>query len=125
MPEGGEDSVRDDGSVRSIDVPDPAENLPDPTEKLDQTAPDNGVTEFSRDADPALVNAFSRLVLALDVGLIALSLGVMLIWFRGNWGLGGRFAVAGGVVCVYAGYRYTAIRQRIDAGEFDAHAGEQ
>ncbi len=117
----GSDSGENAGSIGSVSVPDPTENLPDPTEKLDQTTPDTKASTFSGDADPALTNAFWRLVLAVDVGFISLSLGVMLIWFRGNWGGGGRLVTAGGVVLLYAGYRYIALRRRINAGEFDDH----
>ena len=128
-PDAGNDDS-EDGPIRSISAQDPTETtsvsnpaaeLHDPTERFEQTRPDevsSGVTE------PAVKTAFWRLVLAVDLGLAALPLGAMFIWARGNWGLGGPLVVVGIVTLGYAGYRYTALRRRIDAGEFDAGVDE-
>lgn len=128
-PDAGNDDS-ENGPIRSISAQDPTETisvsnpaaeLHDSTERFEQTRPGEvsaGVTES------AVKTAFWRLVLALDLGLAALPLGAMFIWFRGNWGLGGPLAVVGIVTLGYAGYRYTALRRRIDAGEFDAGVDE-
>ena len=83
----GSDSGENAGSMESVSVPDPTENLPDPTEKLDQTTPDTKASTFSGDADPALTNAFWRLVLAVDVGLLSLSRSDahLVPWQLGGW----------------------------------------
>ncbi len=108
--------------TEAISVSDPAEELHDPTERFKQTRPDDEASAGA--AASAVKTAFWQLVLALDLGLAALPLGAMFIWFRGNWGLGGPLVAAGVVTLGYAGYRYTALRQRLDAGEFETDADE-
>ncbi|ERG88144.1 MAG: hypothetical protein J07HX5_00287 [halophilic archaeon J07HX5] len=116
----GSISVHD--PTEAISVRDPVEELHDPTERFEQTRPDEQASSDA--AEAAVKSAFWRLVLALDLGLAAFPLGTMLIWFRGDWSLGGPLVAAGVVVLGYAGYRYTTLRRRLNADESDVGVDE-
>lgn len=54
----------------------------------------------------AVVVAFWRIVLLLNVGVFAVALGVMLVVFRGEFTRGGAIAVIGVLTLAYAVVRY-------------------
>lgn len=100
------------GSLR-FEEPDPEADLlfqePDPEADLvpetpSVTVPDPTETDVSEE----LFETFWRLVLTLNVGLFAISLGPMLVYFRGQWRLGGGLFVLGVLAFGYAYYRYRA-----------------
>lgn len=53
-----------------------------------------------------LRRTFWTLVAAINVGLLATSLGAMLIGFRGEWADGGTLVALGVAAFLWAGYRY-------------------
>jgi hypothetical protein len=95
----------DEGSEDPGDAPE-ADMIPtveDPSERLRVESP--SVRDYSEvDADPELQKEFWSQVLLFNIALFCLSLGVMLVVFRGQWTLGGGlFAV--GLFAFGRGYR--------------------
>jgi hypothetical protein len=68
------------------------------------TAPDPTQTDAT--IDPNLERLFWKLVLTFNVALFAFSLGPMLIFFRGEWAVGGAIFGLGIVTFAYGYYRY-------------------
>jgi hypothetical protein len=62
------------------------------------------------DVDPAVSRVFWRLVLVFDVAFLALALGPMFIYFRGDWGTGGPAIALGAVAFVYGVREYREYR---------------
>lgn len=62
------------------------------------------------DVDPELARTFWRLVLVLDVGLLAVALGAMFVYFRGNWERGLALAGFGVAVLAYGAVQYRRYR---------------
>lgn len=93
-PRSVEPNVFDPNSVEpKIDVP----QAPDPTDN---------------DVSPALRRAFWLIVLMANVGLLALSIGVMFVVFQGQFRLGGSLVLLG-VIALFVGYhRYRQHRNR-------------
>lgn len=61
--------------------------------------------EIDGDADEVLLRTFWGSVIALNVAMAAVPLGLMLIYFRGDWELGG-LAIAVGCVAGVAAARF-------------------
>jgi hypothetical protein len=87
----------DASSLESATVPD----VPDSTPDVADPSPD--VPDES-DAPPELRRAFWTLVGLCNAGLLALSLGVMLVAFEGDLARGGPVAALGALLLL-AGYR--------------------
>ena len=109
-----------DGSIDRFepDEPDPeAEYTPDtPSVSIpDATkdAPSVSIPEIGDvDVPPGLARAFWGAVVAVNIGLFAVSLGLMVGVFRGQWRLGAT-AIVLGVVALLSGYRrYRAHQNR-------------
>lgn len=62
------------------------------------------------DVDPELLRAFWGLVGALNIGLFAVSIGLLLVVFRGNLRLGGGLVLLGVVALVGVGVGYRRYR---------------
>ena len=79
---------------------------------------DGGDTvEIDGDVDEVLLRTFWGAVISLNVAMAAVPLGLMLIYFRGDWELGG-LAVAVGLVAGAATYRfYHVFRKDRRSGE--------
>ena len=76
--------------------------------------------EIDGDVDEVLLRTFWGAVLSLNVAMAAVPLGLLLIYFRGDWELGG-LAVAVGLVAAVATYRfYYVFRQDRRSGEGEA-----
>lgn len=58
------------------------------------------------DVSPELFTAFWGVVLSANVGLFAVSLGLMLVYFRGQWRLGGTAVALGVGTFVYGYFKY-------------------
>ena len=69
------------------------------------------------DVDEVLFRTFWGAVISLNVAMAAVPLGLMLVYFRGNWELGG-LAVLVGLVAGAATYRfYHVFRKDRRSGE--------
>jgi len=89
---------------------------PDPT-PTPPSAPDTA--ERYGDVDPALRGLFWKLVIVFNAGLFAVSLGAMLVAFRGEVAVGGSLFVGGALALGYGLYGYRRGKRRLDDGEFD------
>jgi len=80
--------------------------------------PTGDSVEIDSDADEVLLRTFWGAVISLNVAMAAVPLGLMFIYFRGNWELGG-LAVAVGCVAAVATVRFYYIfrRDRRENGE--------
>ena len=81
-----------------------------------------------REVDPVIEGTFWTLVVVFNVGLIAFSVGIMLVVFEQNLALGGQVTLAGAVILAYGFYRYRSakqvIRDRAETGTTDEADGE-
>ncbi|MEF8786793.1 MAG: hypothetical protein V5A45_12740 [Haloarculaceae archaeon] len=79
----------------------------------------------SRDADPVVEGTFWTLVAVFNVGLLAVSLGVMFVIFQENPTLGWQLTVAGCLVLGYGFYRYRSAKEVIEerVGDGDDSGG--
>ena len=82
----------------------PSVGVPEPTEDVFQRSP--------------IARLFLIHVVVWNAVVLFVSLGVMLIYFRNDWTLGGRLLVAGGVLTVYGLYRWPR-----EVGETDDSSG--
>ncbi|MFB6171863.1 MAG: hypothetical protein ABEJ23_04965 [Haloarculaceae archaeon] len=57
-------------------------------------------------ADPELRRVFWSLVVTINLGLFAASLGLMLVGFRGRWTTGGSVFLLGVATLVWAWWKY-------------------
>jgi hypothetical protein len=84
--------------------PPPEEELgPDPPEVDGPEIPSveaPSVDVDYEDVPPDILRTFWILVLIANAGLLAFSLGVMFVIFRGNWDLGARLVVASGLLAI-------------------------
>lgn len=78
------------------------------------------------DVDRETYRLFWRLVIVFDVALLALSLGPMFVYFRGNWRRGLTLFVFGALVFAYGVARYREFRRSDEDGADDdaSDAGE-
>ncbi|WP_436923935.1 DUF7322 domain-containing protein [Halosimplex amylolyticum] len=93
-PERFEPSLGPD--VPEVDVP----SVPDPAESTDV------------DVDPELRATFWRLVLVFDVAFLAMAVGPMFVFFRGDWATGGPMFVLGVLAFAYGVSQYRQYRDR-------------
>ena len=108
LPEDAEPKPPDLGpEVPSVDVPGPDEGL---TESL---TPES-------DVDPETHRTFWRLVVVIDVALLALTVGPMLIYFEGDWRRGLAMVSLGLLVSAYGLRTYRGYMAE-DAGNQDAN----
>ena len=90
------------------EVENPADRLPDPA-----------------DVDPAIQTAFWAAVVYANVALFGVSLGAMLIGFRGQWRWGGAAVLVGLLAAVRTYQTYRAFRNRDrDEGEEPSPDGD-
>lgn len=97
-----------DGSTEEYesDEPDPeAEYAPDP--------PSVSIPDTSdADVPPELAQVFWSVVVAVNVGVLAVSLGCMFIYFRGEWRLGGSAVILGVGTLLYGYVKYRRYQNR-------------
>ena len=86
---------------------------PDPETKYAPDVPSVSIPDASdADVPPELARAFWSVVIAVNIGLLAVSLGAMFIYFRGQWRLGGGAVVLGvGMLCS-AYFKYWRYQRR-------------
>lgn len=74
-----------------------------------------------RAVDPVVAGTFWTLVVVFNVGLVAVSVGVMFVLFQGNLRLGGQLLLGGAIVLAYGVYKYRRgkelVAQRVDDGD--------
>lgn len=66
-----------------------------------------------REVDPVVEGTFWTLVVVFNIGLIAVSVGVMFVIFQAEFVLGGQITLAGAVILGYGFYRYRSAKQVI------------
>ena len=105
-------SDRRDAEPGHTEPPEPelGPRAPDPTPDVDGVL---GPTDAPRE----LLVGFWSLVILFNLGLFGLSLGAMLIWFRGSWDVGGALLVLGLLATVHGIHRYRVLRERDDLWE--------
>lgn len=80
---------------------------PDPEEEYAPEVPSVSIPDTSdTDVPPGLLTAFWGVVVSLNVGLFAASLGLMLVHFRGQWRLGGGVFALGITTLAYGYLKY-------------------
>ena len=86
---------------------------PNPEEEYAPDVPSVSIPDSS-DADvPAeLALAFWSVVVSVNVGLFAASLGLMLVYFRGQWRLGGGVVALGVGTLAYGYLKYRRYQQQ-------------
>ena len=73
--------------------------------------------EIDSDADEVLLRTFWGSVISLNVAMAAVPLGLMFIYFRGNWELGGLAVVVGCVAAIATVRFYYVFRRDRADGE--------
>ena len=88
----------------------------------------NAPDPSTADVDPVVEGTFWTLVVVFNVGLMAASVGVMLVIFLGEYALGGQITLAGALILGYGVYRYRSAKQlisdRVDDGPGDDNHNE-
>ncbi|WP_224332401.1 DUF7322 domain-containing protein [Haloprofundus halobius] len=87
----------------------PEEELPNVPEVSEPSVADS-------EADPEVATAFWVSVLFANVAVGALALGPMLIYFRGQWRLGGGLVVVGVLIALRTYQRYRQFRENRNEG---------
>lgn len=81
-----------------------------------------------RDVDPVIEGTFWTLVVVFNVGLVAVSIGLMFVIFQGELALGGQITLAGVLVLGYGFYRYRSAKQviseRVDSDGDDSNGDD-
>lgn len=77
------------------------------------------------DVDPRFRRRFWALVVALNVGIFAASLGLLLVAFRGRYVVGGQLVLASVVVLGYAARRYRQAKRRLENDGFDLDPNDE
>lgn len=111
----GEDG--DAGEGGRFEEPDPEADLPfgepDPEARLIPETPSASIPNPAEaDVSDDLFKTFWGLVVTLNLGLFAISFGPMLVYFRGQWRLGGGLFLLGVAAFGYAYYKYRAYMNR-------------
>ena len=108
-PDSGEDiGVDEAADWRDDPEPDPPSLGPGVPEV---DVPEVGTSDSLTDgADPEVARTFWRLVLVLDVGLLAVALGPMFVYFERNWELGLSLFGFGVAVLAYGVVQYRRYR---------------
>ncbi|WP_436906677.1 DUF7322 domain-containing protein [Halosimplex marinum] len=108
--DGGDDPFDDPGGSESSLGPDIPE-VDVPEVDVPEVDHDYGDADaFDADVDPELRRTFWRLVVVFDVALLALSLGPMFVYFRGDWATGGPLFALGAVAFAYGVLTYRRYR---------------
>ncbi|WP_324663109.1 DUF7322 domain-containing protein [Haloarcula sediminis] len=102
---------RDDGGVLSEKSPHEPEEFDPSSLGPDVPEPPDGA------GNSEVASVFWKLVLVFNVALLALSLGPMFAYFRGNVGLGLQLTAAGAILFAYGYYRYRQFVRERDADE--------
>lgn len=117
---------RDSGTDEGVDA-----DKPDSVEGSgsERPADRDGIEEVeytAADPDPAVRAGFWRLVLAVDIALLGLVIGLLLVGFQGRVELGGALTILGVAALGYAVYRYRQLKQLVTAegSESGAEPGE-
>jgi hypothetical protein len=77
---------------------------PDPETKYAPDIPSVSIPDTSEvDVPPEVARMFWRIVIVVNIGVLAVSLGLMIIYFRGQWPIGGS-AIALGLGTLAYGY---------------------
>lgn len=95
--------------------PDPPDPTPDPEETLTGDA----------DVPDELFRAFWASVLFLNVAMAALAIGLMLIYFQGDYGNGLPALLVGGVAAFGAGRYYWGVKTGTYAGDDETGVVEE
>ena len=81
----------------------------------DQPEADVGVDiPDASDAPPKLRAAFWWIVAVFNAAILAISVGAMLVGFRGRWGLGGALIVVGALAFAVGVHRVRRAKDRLD-----------
>lgn len=96
-----------------LDDPEPNEpSEPNPEDEYAPDVPSVSIPDTSdADVPPELFKAFWGTVVSINVGLFAVSLGLMLVYFRGQWRVGGGAIVLGIGTLVYGYLKYRRYQQ--------------
>ena len=97
----------------AIGIDPPEVSVPDATAEFE-----NG------DVDPGLRTLFWKVVFAVKLTLLTLTIGTMLVISGEDPTLGRRVLVLAAVLAGYTVYRYRTSKQRLESGEFDSAEGE-
>lgn len=110
----------DDAWPDEPDEPDPEADLPDPERELAPGSASAPVVDA--DVDPETAKAFWSCVVLANVGLLLVSLGPMLAFFRGMVRVGAVLTVVGVLAFVRTYYRYRSYveSRRADDDELEA-----
>jgi len=102
----------DDEEYESSLGPDvPAVDIPEVDIPSTHEPADSGDAEaVDADVDPEVSRVFWRLVLVFDVAFLALALGLMFIYFRGDVGTGGPTIALGAIALLYGVREYREYR---------------
>jgi len=86
----------------------------------------DATTEFeSGDVDPGLRTLFWKVVVAVKLTLLTLTIGAMLVISGENPTLGRRVLVLAAVLAGYTVYQYRTTKQRLESGEFESADGKE
>lgn len=102
---GDEESEESDLGPSSPEVTIPNVSSPDPAENYDN-------------ADPEFKTQFWKLVFTYKVGILATTLGAVVVFFRGST-VAVQAVALGTVVLAYALYETYTLKNRVESGEFD------
>lgn len=104
------DPESDSLTIPQIDVPEIGTSEDDDGEDADELA----------DVPADLARGFWVIVLVLDAALVAVPLGAMLIYFRGDLVRGGALVVGGLALCAFAYRRYRDVKSLAGRDESEA-----
>lgn len=92
------------GEPEEFDPDEVGPEIPDVEPSVE--VPSVDVSDAAASLDEDLFRAFWGAVVFLNVALVALSLGVMLVYFRGDWERGGASVAVGVVAAAFVGRYY-------------------
>lgn len=98
-----------DDEFEGADRLDGEQTLDGETTDAEHTVAQSVDTPNASNAPTRLKYQFWSLVVVFNAALLAASIGVMLVGFRGDWHLGGQLFAAGVVLFVYGVYRYRTV----------------
>ena len=110
--EDGDGGLLGDEEYESSLGPDvPAVDFPEvDVPSVPNTGSAEGAEVVDADVDPEVSRFFWRLVVVFDAALLALALGLMFIYFRGDWETGGPMLALGAIAFVYGVREYREYR---------------
>jgi hypothetical protein len=126
---GDDDGAPDDGAADDGLLGDPERFEPSfgpdvPEVEVPSVSVETDHDDFDADVDPELRRTFWRLVVVFDVALLALSLGPMFVYFRGDWATGGPLLALGAAAFAYGVVVYRRYRDDDDAPDDTDLVGE-